>query len=174
MQSVTFTTTILQFDDQGEKTGWTYINIPAEIAQKLKPGNKKGFRVKGKLDDFSIKGIALLPMGGGDFILTLNAAIRKGIKKRKGAKVTAILAVDPDELKPPGELIECLQDEPRALAHFNKLPKSHQNYFGKWINDAKTEQTRTKRIAQSVDALAKGFHYGEMLRALREERNELL
>ena len=78
-----FTAPILKFDKQGEKTGWTYIEIFAEQAAKLKPDNKKSFRVKGKLDNFSIKGIALLPMGEGDFIMPLNAALRKGIGKKK-------------------------------------------------------------------------------------------
>lgn len=169
---VHFNTTILRFDEQGEKTGWTYITIPAAIAQQLKPGNKKTFRVKGKLDEFTIKGIALLPMGDGDFIIPINATMRKGTDKRRGAVIKVQLEVDHDEIKPPAELIECLQDEPKAFAHFDKLSKSHQNYFTKWINDAKTEQTKTKRIAQAVSALAKGFHYGEMLRALKAERED--
>lgn len=46
MATVQFTTTIHKFDKQGEKTGWTYFEIPADLAQKLKPGNKKSFRVK--------------------------------------------------------------------------------------------------------------------------------
>jgi hypothetical protein len=33
---VEFTTTIKKFDKQGDKTGWTYIEIPATIALKLK------------------------------------------------------------------------------------------------------------------------------------------
>lgn len=171
---ITFTTTILKFDEQGEKTGWTYILIPEKIAVKIKPGNKKSFRVKGKLDNFSIKGVALLPMGGGDFIMPLNANMRKAIKKRQGAMLNVAITVDAEEMRPPLELIECLQDEPAALACFNKLPKSHQNYYTKWINDAKTEQTKTKRIAQAVSALAKGMHYGEMIRAQKQERDELL
>ena len=85
MRPVQFTTTIHKFDKQGEKTGWTYIEIPADVAQKMKPGNKKSFRVKGKLDSFNISGIALLPMGGGVFIMALNATMRKGIGKRHGA-----------------------------------------------------------------------------------------
>ena len=32
--------TILKFDNKGKKTGWTYIEIPADIAQQIKPGNK--------------------------------------------------------------------------------------------------------------------------------------
>ena len=81
---IKFTATILKFDKQGEKTGWTYITIPSEMAQQLYPGNKKSFRVKGKLDEHSIEGVALMPMGEGDFIMALNAGMRKGIGKTKG------------------------------------------------------------------------------------------
>jgi hypothetical protein len=31
---VEFTTTILQFAEQGEKTGWSYIEIPADTGQQ--------------------------------------------------------------------------------------------------------------------------------------------
>ena len=38
---ISYQTLMLQFDEQGEKTGWTYIEIPTDMAQQLKPGNKK-------------------------------------------------------------------------------------------------------------------------------------
>src|SRR5204863_3567195 len=109
---IQFTTVIRKFDEQGEKTGWTHIIIPSDIAQQLMPGNKKSFRVKGKLDDLSISGIALMPMGGGEFVMPLNASIRKGIHKKEGAMLTAKLEVDKKEIKPPAEFVECLKDEP--------------------------------------------------------------
>ena len=89
-----FTTEILKFEKKGEKSGWTYIEIPADIAQQLKPGEKKSFRVKGKLDNHSIKQAALLPMGYGDFILPLKAEVRRKLGKRKGAPLTVQLALD--------------------------------------------------------------------------------
>jgi Domain of unknown function (DUF1905) len=46
---LSFTTAISQFAQQGEKTGWTYIVVPAAIAGKLNPGVKKSYRVKGRL-----------------------------------------------------------------------------------------------------------------------------
>jgi bifunctional DNA-binding transcriptional regulator/antitoxin component of YhaV-PrlF toxin-antitoxin module len=171
---VQFSTIIKQFGQQGEKTGWTYIDIPQEIAEKLKPGNKKTFRVKGKLDSYSFRGLALMPMGGGDFIMALNAEIRKKIGKKKGAKLTVIL--EPDDkfvIQPPPEFRDCLSDEPAAGAFFDSLAKSHQTYFIKWIDSAKTEQTRIKRIAQSISALSRKMGYGEMLRALQKERKDL-
>jgi hypothetical protein len=170
---VQFTTTILKFGEQGEKTGWTYIEIKAVIAQKIKPGNKKPFRVKGKLDDYAFKSIAVMPMGDGNFIMAINADMRKAIVKRKGATLKVSIEADDDIIKPPAELIECLNDEPEALAFFNKLTKGHQNYFGNWIKSAKTEPTKAKRIAQAIDALSKEWHFGIMMRMHKNDRKEL-
>jgi hypothetical protein len=56
------------------------------VAGKLMPGNKKSFRVKGKLDDQAIEKMALMPMGEGDFIMALKASIRKTLRKQKGIR----------------------------------------------------------------------------------------
>ena len=77
---VQFSAVLKKFKDKGEKTGWTYIDVPGKITEMLKPGNKKSFRVKGKLDNHSINGVALLPMGGGEFIMAINAEMRKAIE----------------------------------------------------------------------------------------------
>jgi len=170
---VQFSTTILQFGAQGEKTGWTYIRIPAALAQKMNPGVKKSFRVRGKLDAFSFQGMALLPMGEGDFIMALNAETRKKIRKGKGSTLRVQLELDRKPLKISAELLECLHDEPKALAFFNSLPKSHQGYFSKWIESAKTDPTRARRIAMAVSALARAFGFPEMLRAQQQNAREL-
>lgn len=168
-----FTTTIKKFDKQGEKTGWTYIEIPAAIAQQLNPENRKSFRVKGFLDEYAFSKISLLPLGGGDFIMALNATIRKCIGKGKGAFIEVKMEADRSPVLLSPELMECLSDEPKALDFFNKLPKSHQNYFSKWIESAKTEATKAKRIAQTVTACLRGQGYGEMIRTLKDEKNDL-
>ena len=164
---VKFVTTILKFKEQGEKTGWTYIAIPADVAQKIKPGTKKSFRVKGKLDDFPVHQVALIPMGGGEFIMPLNGMIRKGIGKRHGAMLRVALEEDKTPLLLNPEMMECLADEPDALGFFKQLPKSHQHYFSKWIASAKTEATKAKRIAQAVNGLMHGQNFSQMLRAVK-------
>lgn len=166
---VKYTTTLLKFEEKGEKTGWTYIEIPADLAQELKPGNKQSFRVKGKLDKHTITAVALIPMGDGNFIMAVNAEMRKAIAKRVGAKVDVQLTADnnPEPVSSP-EFMDCLNDEPDALAFFNTLAKSHRNYFMKWIESAKTEQTKAKRIAQAVTGLLRKQDYGTMIRSNRE------
>ncbi len=166
---ITYETAILKFDKQGEKTGWTYIEVPADVAQQLKPDTKTSFRVKGKLDNYAIHAVALLPMGGGNFIMPINGAMRKAIGKRHGAQLKVQLEVDDKPLKLSEDFMTCLADEPKALATFNKIPKSVQNYFSKWIEGAKTEPTKAKRIARAINALAKSQSFPEMIREFQNK-----
>jgi len=161
---VEFNTIILKFGDQGEKTGWRYIDIPADIAQQLKPGNKKSFRVKGMLDGFAFAGIALMPMGDGNFIMALKADIRKAIHKREGAMLQVRLEVDNDyKVEMPVDLMECFDADPEAFAFFNSLIRSHRDYFIKWIDSAKTETTRIKRIVNTANATSRRMGYPKPL-----------
>ena len=161
---IQFTTTIQKFGAKGEKTGWTYIEIPADLALQLKPANKKEFKVKGKLDKHSISRLSVLPMGNGLFILPLNASLRKTLGKNKGAMLQVSLQEDKSDFVFNPDFMECLADDPTAKAFFESLTGSHQRYFSKWIDSAKTEPTRVKRITMAVNALAKKWGYGEMIR----------
>lgn len=156
---------IERFEQMGEKTGWSYIFIPATIANEIKPDCKVSFRVKGKLDDLEIAGIATVPMGEGDFIIAINTTLRKKIKKEAGAKVELWLEEDLDfKIEMPADLEVCLAEDETLLTRFLQQPKSHQNYFIKWINEAKTEPTRTKRLIMTITAMEKQQDYGEMIR----------
>lgn len=166
---ITFTATIQQFDKKGEKTGWSYIEVPADIAALIKPGVKKSFKIKGKLDAYSISLVSLIPMGDGSFIIPFNAAMRKGTGKKKGAMIKVQLAEDKKEYELNKDLMDCLADEPAALAFFKTKTRSFQNYYSKWIESAKTDTTRAKRIAMAVSSLAKKIEFGEMLRMERDK-----
>jgi hypothetical protein len=163
-------TLIKKFDNKGEKTGWTYIEIPNPVAEQIKPGNKKSFLVKGFIDDYAFKGLSLLPMGDGNFILALNATIRKAIRKQKGAIVTLNLEADEKDYELNADLVACLADDIKANTAFDALPKSHKNYYSKWVDSAKTEATKAKRIAVVLRGLADGLDFGGMLRREREEK----
>ena len=170
---VQFTTIIKKFDKQGEKTGWTYIKVGAKDAERLNPGVKTSYRVKGVLDQFTIEKVAMLPMGDGHFIIPLNAAIRKEIRKSKGDTLQVQLELDKEPLLLDKDFLECLQDEPEALKFFQTLAKGHQAYFSKWIQSAKTDPTRAKRIAMAVVALSRRMGFPEMLRAQKAEKQKL-
>jgi len=161
---ITFTATIKKFGKQGEKTGWTYIEISAGQAEKLLPGVLTSFRVKGILDALTIHQMAIIPMGGGDFILPLNAAMRKALGKRAGSTLQVRMEADQSAFAMSADFIACLADAPEAQAFFNTLPGSHQRYFSKWIDSAKTETTKAKRITSAIKALSLRKGYAEMIR----------
>lgn len=162
-----FSTTILQFDKKGEKTGWSYIEISASQARKLNPDCKVSFRVKGKLDNYSFDKVALIPMGEGNFILPINGKIRKAIQKQRGSVIKVTMQVDKRELQISQDLLDCMSEDPEAMAFFKSLPKSHQNYFSQWIESAKTAQTKTKRIVMTINAMCKKQGFGEMIRGYK-------
>jgi len=162
---IQFMTTIHKFDKQGEKTGWTYIEISATQAKKLKPGTKVSFRVKGTLDSFKIKQIALLPMGEGRYIMPLNAAMRKGIGKKTGDKLKVSIEADDSKFAFSKDFMDCLRDDPAAYDFFQTLSGYHQKYFSKWIDSAKTPATKTRRIVMAITALSKKQGFPEMVRA---------
>lgn len=164
---IRFKATIQKYGENGEKSGWSYISIPDTLAQQLKPGWKKSFRVKGRLDQLEVRGLALIPVGGGNYILALKSGLRKQLRKEKGAVVVLELEEDKDAYVLNAALMDCLADEPAAMKFFQSLAPSHQVYFSKWIDSARTEGTQVARIARAVSALAKGLGYSEMLRADR-------
>jgi hypothetical protein len=167
---IEFNAIILQFAEQGEKTGWSYIDIPADLARQLKPENKKSFRIRGMLDGFAVNGMALMPMGDGNFIMALKAEVRKGIHKNAGAMLHISIEEDTEyKVEIPDDLQECFDFEPEGFDFFNSLPKSHRDYFIKWINEAKTNETRAKRVVNTANAMLRKLRFNEMLRAMKKD-----
>ncbi|GAB3985441.1 hypothetical protein GCM10028807_00700 [Spirosoma daeguense] len=176
-----FTTILQKFGEKGDKTRWTYIEVPISVSDALKPGNKKVFRVKGTLDNYPIKQIALLPLGRsveritdgleGGFMIPINADMRRGMGKQdEGETVRVTLEVDDEPLAQSADLLACLDDDPDAKRHFDSLAKSHQQYFSNWIEDAKTPETKEKRLVQALRGLSMGMDYGEMIRYFRKNK----
>jgi hypothetical protein len=163
--AIQFIAQLHQFQEQGEKTGWTYLVVPGEIAAELRPGSKKSFRVKGKLDNYDIKSIALIPKGNGDFILPFNKDMRQATKKRKGAMVIVSITLDTDDIALPNGFAECLDDEPVAKQFFSEMKLSHRNYFIKWIQGVKSEAAQAKRMAMVIDALGRKQNFVDMIRS---------
>ena len=163
---------IEKFDQMGQKTGWSYVFIAAAIANQIKPNCKTSFRVKGKIDEIEVAGMATTPMGAGDFIIALRTELRKKLKKEAGAKVKLWLAEDKDfKIDMPEDLEICLTDEVGLFDRFSCLAKSHQGYFLKYINEAKTETTRAKRLAMTVTAIEKQQDFGAMIRESQRKKS---
>jgi uncharacterized protein YdeI (YjbR/CyaY-like superfamily) len=60
------------------------------------------------------------------------------------------------ELPTPDDLRAALDAEPKAAATFDAFPPSCRREYVEWVTEAKRPETRAKRLAQTVEWLAKG------------------
>ena len=163
-----FKSIILKFANKGEKTGWTYVDIPPDIIPKLKLKTKKEFRIKGLLDDVKFERLAAYPIGDGNFIVAINAELRKKLGKKEGAMISVKFDLDKSEALQSQELVDCLNEDPVALQQFNTFTPSHKNYFHNYVLAAKGFDTRAGRIVNIMNAMYKKQNFGEMIRSLKK------
>ncbi len=92
---------------------------------------------------------------GGEFMLPLSAENRTGAGVAAGDEVDVDLELDtePREVSVPADLAAALEAEPKALRCFDGLSYSKKRQYVNSIADAKTTETRQRRIAKAIDAL---------------------
>ncbi|MCC6816819.1 MAG: DUF1905 domain-containing protein [Saprospiraceae bacterium] len=158
-----------KFDSKGEKTGWTYIYLEKELSDQIAPEIKISYRVFVRIDQ-ALEPLIMttLPMGKGNFIIPIKSEVLKKIRKKAGDIVQLEISMNLNKYEIDSDFREFLESDQKAIMHFNSLTRSHQNYFSKWIESAKTETTKANRIAEAIQALAKKMSYSEMLNARKK------
>ena len=168
----TFKSIIQKFANKGEKTGWTYVDVPPDIILKLKLKNKKEFRIKGVIDNVKFERMAVYPIGEGNFIIAINAELRKKLGKKEGATIAIKFELDKSEALQSQELLDCLSEDAVAKKQFESLNLSHKNYFHRYIYSAKGATTKAGRIVNVINAMYKKQNFGEMLRGLKTDNSK--
>jgi Domain of unknown function (DUF1905)/Bacteriocin-protection, YdeI or OmpD-Associated len=139
---------IERFDGKG---GWHYVLLNEDLTvYKSKFGWVK---VKGKVDETEINAVKLAPYGKGKAMFTLNADLRKKINKGHGDTIKLELYVDDSVAEIPIEILEVLAYFPATLHFFESLTESNKKFFTDHITDAKTEETKVKRLNAAIDKL---------------------
>lgn len=134
------------------KGGWTYAEIPEVLQDKNNPFG--WVSVSGSIDHFELRQYKLMPMGNGRLFLPVRAEIRKKIGKQAGDHVHVVLYADATPTTIPEEIMDCFSMEPaESLATFLSFTDGERRAYLGWIYDAKTEDTRAKRILQMMDRL---------------------
>ena len=95
---------------------------------------------------------------GGRYLLPVSAERRAAAKLKAGDTVTLELELDtaPREVVVPDDLKVALAADPSAQAAFDKLAYSHKQRHVLPIEDAKTPETRARRIAKAIEMLKSG------------------
>jgi hypothetical protein len=124
------------------------VPVPAAVSAALGPGR---VHVVGTVNGVSLQ-TSLTPVAGGGHRLFLNRRVREAAKLEPGDRARVALERDeaPKEEPIPDDLATALRDAD-ALGPFQRIARSTRNEVIRWIDDAKTEPTREKRILRAVE-----------------------
>jgi hypothetical protein len=94
----------------------------------------------------------------GEFLVGLSRAVRQEAGVEAGATVAVELELDtaPREVEVPQALANALADDSEARAAFDRLAYTHRKEYARWIDEAKREETRQRRVTQAIEMLRQG------------------
>jgi len=124
------------------------VMVPAAVTAALGAGR---VHVIGTVNGTPLQ-TSLTPTASGRHKLFLNRRVREAAKVAPGDRVKIVLARDvaPREEPIPEDLAFALRDAD-ALGPFQRIARSTRNEVIRWIEDARTEPTREKRILRAVE-----------------------
>jgi hypothetical protein len=138
---------------QSGKTA-TGIVVPEAVVQALGAGRRPPVRVTigGYTYRSTLATVDGMPMVG------VSADHRAGAGVAAGDEVEVDIELDTEkrEVAVPAELAAALDAEPAARRTFDALSNSNKSWHVLQVTGAKTDETRERRIARSVEALRAG------------------
>lgn len=137
----------------GGKTA-TGFEVPPDVIAQLGPGRRPAVRVTVGGHTYRTT-VAVM---GGRFMVPLSADNRTSAGVAAGHEVNVDIESDtePREVTVPDDLREALDRDPDARRHFDALSYSNKRRYVISIEEAKTDQTRQRRIAKAVSTLREG------------------
>jgi len=146
---VTFITTVRAMTAKA-----TTLPVPAEAVAALGPQKKP--KVQVSLNGYTYR--STVGVYGDQFLLPFSAEDRAaaGVKAGDEVEVTLELDLEPRTVAVPDDLAAALAQKAGALETFDALAYSKRKEFVRQVNDAKTPETRDRRIAAVVAALLGG------------------
>jgi hypothetical protein len=133
--------------------GGAFVEIPFDVEAAF--GTKRP-KVKAMIEGVPYRGI-LTRMGGPNHLLIILKGIREQIGKSFGDRVKITVEADTEErvIETPNDLLREFKKDKTAKAVFDKLSYTHRREYVTWINEAKKDETRQRRIAKMIEMLKK-------------------
>ena len=144
-----FRTTLLQTG----KTA-TGMVVPVDVVEALGAGKRPPVQVT--INGFTYR--STIAVMGGVFMVGVNSENRAGAGVKGGEEVDVDIELDtkPRELAVPAELAAALDAEPDARRTFDGLSYSNRLWHSLQVTTARTDETRERRLAKSIEALREG------------------
>jgi len=134
--------------------GGAFVSVPFDVERVF---GKSRVAVKVTIDGEPYRG-SLIRMGGPSHMLLVLKHIRERIGKGPGDAVDVVVEEDmrPRVVAVPKDLRRALERQPKALLFFRGLSYTGRKEFARWIESAKRDETRTRRVARAVAMLRQG------------------
>ena len=128
--------------------------MPAEVVASLGPSKRPPVRVTVAGHTYRSSVASM----GGVFMVGVSAESRAiaGVAGGDEVEVEIVLDDAPREVAVPADFAEALERDAIARQFFEGLSYSNRRRFVLTIEDAKTDQTRQRRIAKAVGMLREG------------------
>jgi Bacteriocin-protection, YdeI or OmpD-Associated/Domain of unknown function (DUF1905) len=130
------------------------IEVPAAIVEALGSSRKPAVRVT--INGYTYR--STVATMGGVFMVGVSNEVRRGAGVAAGEDVDVEMELDtePREVTVPPDLATALDRDAGARQAFEALSYSNKRRIVEPIDDAKTPETRQRRIDKAVDALRDG------------------
>lgn len=131
--------------------GGAFVTVPFDVEKVF---GAKRVKIKALIDGQHYRG-SLVRMGGPAHILGVLKDIRARIGKDIGDEVEVIVEIDRElrTVEVPPDLQKALAADAAARARFDRLSYTHRREYVHWIEEAKREETRAKRITRTIEMI---------------------
>jgi hypothetical protein len=131
----------------------TVVVVPFDLKEAFGSGRPP---VRATVNGYSFR-TTLFTMGG-RALLGLNREVREAVGIEAGHEVSVELERDdePRAVEVPPDLASALDRDPAVRETFDALSYTHRKEYVRWIEDAKRDETRARRIARAVEMLREG------------------
>ena len=149
LSDVRFQTTV----ELGGKTA-TGMQIPDDVVATLGTGRRPAVRITVGGHTYRTTVASM----GGRFLVPLSAENRAAAGVAAGDEVDVDIELDeaPREIAVPDDLAAALAANDQARTYFDSLAFTHRKEWVRWIEEAKKPETRTTRVARTVQSLREG------------------
>jgi hypothetical protein len=131
----------------------TVIVVPFDLEEAFGSGRPP---VKATVNGYTFR-TTLFKMGG-RVLLGLSTEVQQGAEVEAAQSVPVELARDdePRTVEVPEDMAAALARDPRIRETFDGLSYTRRKEYVRWIEDAKREATRLRRVEKSVEMLREG------------------
>jgi hypothetical protein len=134
---------------QTPEKGWSGLAVPSEFL-----GLRRRAWLRGTINGFDFW-VSAQPMSDGNHWVTINREMRAemDLVGDEDVEVEFTLADGPPQLEVPADLRKALDANPAAKAVFDQMSHNHRKEYLRWIREAKRTETRSRRIATTVEEI---------------------